>query len=74
MKGQSVTLTFKHLRLFGFRLEVTVLGGLLDLDGRLDGLELLQMNLVLLLLPLGREQLACLGLGSVHLQSISSFD
>jgi len=58
---------FEHLVLFRFGFEVVELGGLLHFNSRLDVLQFCQMYLVLFLLPLGRQKLACFGLRSVHL-------
>lgn len=59
-------LTFEHLGLLGLGPEVLERLRLVNLDGRLDSLQLLQMDLVLLLLPLSREQFACLWLRPIH--------
>jgi len=57
---------FKHLVLFRFRPQMRVLLRPLYLDGRLDVLQLSEMNLMFFFLPFGGEQLACFRLSSVH--------
>jgi len=59
-------LTFEHLRLLHLFLQVLELRGLLHVHGALDLLEVLHVDLVLILLPLVREDLVGGWYSSVH--------
>ena len=72
-KCKVIALTFEHLVLFGLGLEMGKLSRLFHIEWGLDRLQLLQVDLVLFFLPLGREQFACLRLSPVHLFSCYSF-
>jgi len=66
MKSKTEGLTFEHLRLLQFLLQVPELSGLVDLHCRLDLFKFIFVDLSFLVVPLFSEQLVAAGDSSIH--------